>query len=288
MGRPILVRDIMSSPVESLSLRQSISVAEVVMRRNRIRHLPVTDPKGQLVGLVTARTLLRVKAGELLPVDQDAESEQELRVPVVDIMETNVWSVAADAPAVSAAKLLKDHRFGCLPVTDSGVLVGIVTEVDFLSLITQSLELGPPPAPLTAAQVMTPIPATVAPERPLAFARHRMQALNIRHLPIVSETDVPLGLVTERDLSIAEAVVGSDSKLAVGVLINGVLGTGAPHCVDLHAPLGPILIDMATARVDAVLVTHKAKLVGIFTTTDATRLLGEHLHQLTPEPPPER
>jgi CBS domain-containing membrane protein len=35
--------------------------------------------------------------------------------------------------ATSAARLLLEHKFGCLPVIERGALVGVVTEIDFLA-----------------------------------------------------------------------------------------------------------------------------------------------------------
>lgn len=50
-------------------------------------------------------------------------------------MRTKVSTVKADTPPQTAAALMLDHKFGCLPVVDGdGRLVGIITEADFLKL----------------------------------------------------------------------------------------------------------------------------------------------------------
>jgi CBS domain-containing protein len=50
------VRDLMSRPVRTLERNDLLSVADSVMRNERIRHLPVLD-NGRLVGIVSQRDL---------------------------------------------------------------------------------------------------------------------------------------------------------------------------------------------------------------------------------------
>jgi len=57
-------------------------------------------------------------------------------------MTREVMTIRADVNASVAAGVLLDHKFGCLPVVDrEGVLVGIVTEHDFLRFATKVLEI---------------------------------------------------------------------------------------------------------------------------------------------------
>jgi len=51
------VRDLMSRPVRTLERNDMLSIAETVMRNERIRHLPVLDDAGRLVGIVSQRDL---------------------------------------------------------------------------------------------------------------------------------------------------------------------------------------------------------------------------------------
>lgn len=114
------------------------------MQLARIRNVPVVDDDAHVVGLVTHRDLLSASISALAPLTADERSTLQLAVPVSRIMRTDVWTVAPDAPAVSAARMMRDHRFGCLPVVQHRKLVGIVTESDLLRLVTESLELSTP------------------------------------------------------------------------------------------------------------------------------------------------
>jgi CBS domain-containing protein len=89
------------------------------MNLGRIRHMPIVDGEGRLLGLVTHRDLLA--AG-----DDPARK-------ISDVMQTDVKTISPDTPAHEAAYLLLRYAIGCVPVIDDdSKLVGIVTEVDFV------------------------------------------------------------------------------------------------------------------------------------------------------------
>lgn len=137
----LLVKDLMSSPVVSLDAAQPLPVVEDIMTFRHVRHLPVIDAIGKIVGIVTHRDLLRAQISSLVGLTSDERRERQADVPASSIMTANVWTVRPDMPAVIAARLLHDHQFGCLPVVDEGGhLVGMLTERDFLRLAVQHLE----------------------------------------------------------------------------------------------------------------------------------------------------
>ena len=121
----VLVKHLMTPHVVTFFEEQTLPLAEDIMRLKHLRHLPVVDDSGRLVGLVTHRDLLGA-------VDE---------VRVCQIMTRDVWTVRPDVNASIAAAVLYDHKFGCLPVIDEhGILVGIITEHDFLRFATKVLE----------------------------------------------------------------------------------------------------------------------------------------------------
>jgi CBS-domain-containing membrane protein len=102
------------------------------MAKQRIRHLPVTAPGGELLGIVTDRDV-RLS----LPSQATSLSVWELnhllsKLTVEEVMTRTVITVGPDRPARDAAQLMVDHQIGALPVEDGGRLVGIVTETDML------------------------------------------------------------------------------------------------------------------------------------------------------------
>jgi CBS domain-containing protein len=131
------VEDIMTRKVISLQADHSIHLASGVMQLQRIRHLPVLDGQ-RLVGLITHRDLLRAQA-VVLAAPYDPRRDPSLSISVGQIMRTNVWTVTSKTPVLEAARIILDHKFGCLPVVDEDRLVGIVTEVDFIRCLVDGL-----------------------------------------------------------------------------------------------------------------------------------------------------
>lgn len=138
---PVLVKHLMSAPVVTFFAEQTLPLAEDVMKYKHVRHLPVIDEARRVVGLVTHRDLLAAQISSHTAVTRDERRALQDGVCVGEIMTRDVWTVGPNVPASVAAATLHDHKFGCLPVIDAdGVLVGIITEHDFLRFATKVLE----------------------------------------------------------------------------------------------------------------------------------------------------
>ena len=57
----------------------------------------------------------------------DSESRMASSISVSTIMTEDVMTIGPDATALDAAKIMREHRIGCLPVTEGEALVGIIT-----------------------------------------------------------------------------------------------------------------------------------------------------------------
>jgi CBS domain-containing protein len=109
-----------------------VDFAASLMEWRYVRHVPVEDDSGRLLGLVSHRQLLRLIARGL---DKDNES-----VMVRDIMRPDPISVGPDTTTVQAIRLMRENRLSCLPVVDGGKLVGLVTEHDLIVVASRLLE----------------------------------------------------------------------------------------------------------------------------------------------------
>lgn len=132
--RPQTVVDLMTREVVTLSWKERVLAAEDVMRLGRIRHLPIVDDDGLLVGIVSQRDLFRW--GLLLALTPGgAEDRAALEgVLVKDAMRNDVVTVARDTPLEDAARLMLERKIGCLVVTQGKRILGIITESDFVKL----------------------------------------------------------------------------------------------------------------------------------------------------------
>ena len=252
----------MTRDVFTLTPEQSLPLAEAMMEMRRIRHIPVVDDVGVLVGLVTHRDILRAHI-------------TALAAPVSRIMRTNVWTIGSTALASTAARIMREHKMGCLPVLDDRKLVGIVTEADLLVLVDGS-ENNPPLPTWTVERAMTPAPVTLGPEATLHEARATMSRYGVRHLPIASGTHAQ-SLISDRDLRVAEVVFGNVEN-ATAVRAARLVAVDPVRRVRKDEPLATVMLGMFGDRLDAVLVVDDDdRLVGILTASDACRILGERL-----------
>jgi CBS domain-containing membrane protein len=133
------VREIMTEVVETLSVGDTLAVARTRMERSQIRHLPIVDGDERLVGLLTHRRILEAWVSHGHPNDEKPEIVAR-DVPVEMLMEKSVETVSPDTPVAHAARLMESRKFGCLPVTANGKLVGIVTESDFVRFARRYFE----------------------------------------------------------------------------------------------------------------------------------------------------
>ncbi len=118
----------MSRPVRTISPNTSISAAFRVMQDESIRHLPVVEDDGTLVGIVTDRDL-RLMTSSLHPAHFDGD------VPVRQAMSKDVVTATRRDPVEEAARLMRRQKIGCLPIYEDGELVGIVTGMDLLDAL---------------------------------------------------------------------------------------------------------------------------------------------------------
>jgi CBS domain-containing protein len=118
------VGQFMSTDLFTVKPDDLIDLAASVMDWRHIRHVPVEDQDGRLVGLVSHRGLLRMMISR-------GTSNRE-PVTVREIMVKDPVIVSPSTSSLEAIEIMRSHRVGCLPVVESDQLVGIVTSYDFL------------------------------------------------------------------------------------------------------------------------------------------------------------
>ncbi len=115
------IGDIMTGNVISISEDEPVSAAAKLLKRNNIGSVPVHDSRGKLKGIVTDRDIvLRCIASD----------EDPAEVRVSEIMSRNLVTVDLADDAEKAAERMAKNRVRRLPVTESGILVGIVALAD--------------------------------------------------------------------------------------------------------------------------------------------------------------
>jgi CBS domain-containing protein len=120
------VEQFMSTDLFTVRPDDLVDLAASVMDWRHVRHVPVEDDQGRLVGLVTHRALLHLFSHGL-------PSQSEKPLTVREIMKTAPLTVSSSTPTLDAMEMMQSNKVGCLPVVDDGRLVGILTSYDFLA-----------------------------------------------------------------------------------------------------------------------------------------------------------
>jgi CBS domain-containing protein len=137
------VRDAMTRNPTTIDPDAALETAAAVMSEREIRHLPVVDDGGRLVGMLSDRdvrgVVLAPTLGQYLsPAARKALEAVSAALRDVRVRDAMTWdhvAIEPGAPLAQAAALMFEGRFGSLPVVEGGVLVGIVTERDVLKAL---------------------------------------------------------------------------------------------------------------------------------------------------------
>jgi CBS domain-containing protein len=118
------IRDIMTSPVVTVTPDTSLKDAAAALVEHGINAVPVVDGGRRLVGIVSEADLLRPK-------------EPRPRT-VREVMTRAVYTIPEDADAAAAARLMLRHNLKSIPVVAGGLVVGMVARRDLLRLVARS------------------------------------------------------------------------------------------------------------------------------------------------------
>jgi acetoin utilization protein AcuB len=132
------VRDIMSKNPITIEPDAPVGTAIAVMVERKIRHLPVVDEQGAVVGIITDRDLRNVALAPAVEPYLSAAARRRLRgigatlenLRVKDVMTGHAITTKPDMALSQAAALMLEQHIGSLPVIDNGKLVGIITDRD--------------------------------------------------------------------------------------------------------------------------------------------------------------
>jgi CBS domain-containing protein len=129
------VRELMASPVYTVTVDDTLNCAAKMMRDHAIGCLPVVDEHGLLAGVLTDRDIA-------LQAYESGEALWRLRVDVS--MHTPAYACHAGDDVATAARLMREHRVRRLPVIDGNRPIGIISLDDLARASGQpSFDLTP-------------------------------------------------------------------------------------------------------------------------------------------------
>jgi acetoin utilization protein AcuB len=123
----------------------SIVAARQIMVENGIRHLPVVNEEGILIGIVTDRDLRTSMPSNVLGHTENIESQNLASIQVKDIMSTRPVTVSPSQTLEDALLMMELHKVGAFPVVDQeGRLKGILSIRDLMRAFVNVLGLHDP------------------------------------------------------------------------------------------------------------------------------------------------
>ncbi|MBD2177592.1 CBS domain-containing protein [Pseudanabaena sp. FACHB-1998] len=188
-----LVGDFMTSPVITMPQRslEDIFAALFLFRRYQIRHLPLVDEQGELIGVISHENIRHIlRPANLLKFRR-----------VADVMTSNVIHAHLEATILELVQLMNENRVSCVVIIQTDQEgnqrpVGIVTERDIVQFHAFNIDL----ANTTAATVMSTPLFLLSPEDSLWTAHQEMTKRRISRMVVSWNWGNGLGIITQTSL----------------------------------------------------------------------------------------
>jgi acetoin utilization protein AcuB len=120
----------------------SVLKARELMDQHKISHLPVTDGRAHLLGIVTDRDVKQAWASPASTLSVYELTYVLQKLTVETIMTRDLVTATPDMTIERAARLIHDHKIGALPVVKDEKLVGIITSTDLMEVLLMALGMS--------------------------------------------------------------------------------------------------------------------------------------------------
>ncbi len=251
----------------------AILKAAKVMTRGWFRRLPVLED-GRVVGLVTARDVLKAIAEAITPEAGRACIIETLRKPLRSVLHAPPAVVGPYASVKEVLNMVLSTDAGAaLVVDEEGRLLGIVTERDLLNALKDSVEVRE-----SVEEIMTRDVKTLRPSDAVYEAVRGMVRGGFRRYPVVDEAGKLVGIVTARDL-VALASGREEDVSAADAFFGPVERVMTRNPLTVNPQFGVMAAVRRTteAGIGVLPVVTAGRLVGIVTEMDLLRAIARHI-----------
>jgi CBS-domain-containing membrane protein len=125
------VVDLMTTEVIAVSRDTGLREAARLMFRNRVSGLPITEPDGTLIGIITEADFLRLEV-------ERQEGARDQVATVGEVMSIGVVTIRPEMEIYEAAKIMAVQEVKRLPVVDDdNRLLGVISRADIVSIFTR-------------------------------------------------------------------------------------------------------------------------------------------------------
>ncbi|OAN50117.1 hypothetical protein A6A04_01535 [Paramagnetospirillum marisnigri] len=180
-----VVADIMTEAPLTVPASTDHLEAYRLMTERRIRHLPVTDGQGQVIGIVTESDYVRTLG-----------TDYYIRLKDVASVMAPVSSLQRAAAFSRALEMLSRSDVSCVVIADTEGACGILTERDVVRLLRQGVD----PQSVTVGELMTAPIVTVSRDSSLLDASALLAERRIRRVVVVDEGNRPVGILSQHEI----------------------------------------------------------------------------------------
>ena len=139
--RSLIVEDIMTSPVESIPMDESVETIKEIFDNSRYHHLVVLGDHGTCAGVISDRDLLKNLSPFIGKLGERTSDLNCLKRRAHQIMTRELVAVRRNTSLRAAARVMLDHKISCLPVVDAKKhCIGIVTLRDVVDWAVEELD----------------------------------------------------------------------------------------------------------------------------------------------------
>jgi CBS domain-containing protein len=114
----------------TIACGRTLRDADAQMEQLGVRHLPVVDAEGALVGLLSRRELQAL---------MHARDVDPGRVQVERAARREVYAVSPETALAEVCETMAEHRYGCAIAVQAGRPLGIFTTADACAALAQRL-----------------------------------------------------------------------------------------------------------------------------------------------------
>jgi CBS domain-containing protein len=133
------ISSIMTRNVITLNKKDSLEDAELLFKKNNIRHIPVVQ-NSTIIGMLSYTDLLRISFADAVDEDENYVDTVVYNMFTIEqVMAKNLVMVSSESTVKEAAQILARKEFHALPVVDNEKLVGIVTTTDLINYLIDNI-----------------------------------------------------------------------------------------------------------------------------------------------------
>ncbi|HRB70678.1 CBS domain-containing protein [Flavobacterium sp. WV_118_3] len=137
MKHRVPVSSIMTKNVVKLNLTDDLTKAEMLFKKNNIRHIPVVNGNN-IIGMLSYTDLLRISFADAVDDDEEIIDTTVYNMFTIEqVMAKRLVTIAPETTIKEAAEILATKEFHALPVVEGDLLVGIVTTTDLIKYLIQ-------------------------------------------------------------------------------------------------------------------------------------------------------